>query len=48
MVIDFITRSPELRELHIDVTVVGVPAEPVTTSFQLLVQLVEQDVRQQR
>ena len=33
---------------HIDVTVVGIAAEGVATAFQFLVQIVEQDIRQQR
>jgi hypothetical protein len=33
--------------LHVDVTVVGVPAKPVTAFFQFFVQVVQQYVRQQ-
>src|SRR3990172_6122291 len=39
---------PGRLRLHVDVTVVGIPAEAVTPPFQLLVQIVQQDVGEQR
>jgi hypothetical protein len=39
---------PRRLGLHIDVAVVGIAAEAVATPFQFLVQIVQQQIRQDR
>ena len=47
-VTDASTRLARRLRLHVDVAIVGITAEAVAASFQFLVQIVQQQIRQER